>query len=178
MQDRNGKIILDYEYVDLYDRLRVSRDLSSVVGWPALLEDTWFLAGQVFVVDYTDFTCDYPLLGFARHLKAVAFNLSQGHAQGYYYIGGAWQANTALEFFRDGDEVVVRSMYIFPTSERKIRRSARASLKELVEKSESYLERVFKKCCYLVPQLKTQKNFDLWLSDMTNVEPCEPHDLD
>jgi hypothetical protein len=165
-------IVLDYNnFIHCYKDLQSTKDLSSLSGWPQALDDTWFLGGQIFKVGNTDFTTDYPLLGFARHLKAVCYQLAKNPNEAYVYFEAGWEVNRQLIFYGDGGEVFIRQTNLI--GEPKILASARASLHELEVKSSAYLCRVFDYCCSLVPHLRHRDDIERWLKDLTHVTTLE-----
>ena len=169
-----NEVVLDYLPVErrFYAELLSTKDLSSLPGWPRAFDHSWFLGGQIFRIGNVDFTTDYPMLGFARHLKAVCSHLARNPEQSYTYFDEAgWEVNRELIFFCAGDEVVVRQGTLI--GDAKILASARASLHELNVKSSVYLNRVFEYCCELVPHLSHRDDVRDWLNDLTHVTPLE-----
>lgn len=165
-------IVLDYNaFIECYEDLQSSDDLGSLRGWPDYLEDCWFLGGQIFKVGKADFTTDYPLLGFARHLKAVAIHLAMNPTESYVYFEAGWAVNRQLVFYGYGEDVFIRQGTLI--GESRILASARCPLSELNEKASAYLCRVFEYCCTLVPQLKQDSAIKLWINDFSHVTPLE-----
>lgn len=169
-----NEIILDYLPIEpyFYEDLLSVKDISSLSKWAYLLDGAWFLAGQIFNVGNANFSSDYPLLGFARNLRAVSCHLARNPKEAYCYFDEAgWEINRQLIYFGDGEEVLIRQGTLI--GESRILASARVSLHELEVKSTEYLSRVFDHCCSLVPHLRHSDSMQQWLNDLTHVSTLE-----
>jgi hypothetical protein len=119
-----------------------------------------FYGNQIFEIGGTDFSSDFPIIGFARELFAIANKLKNNKSNGFYEDPD-YQEPTYLEFLLDGDLVEVK----------RIRRgdsvtvcAAMVKVDDLLTSASEYLDRVIKHFSPTFPQL-SHPLVQNWLRD-------------
>lgn len=134
---------------------RLSADIQS---WTIECSERAFLGGQIFKIDGSDFSGDYPILGFARNLNVIASKLKVV-GQSESYLDPEDPARRTKFTLEENGFVSVQLLDRFDN----VISSANTPLLELVAKSAEYLERVYAHCCSLFFPLRDSVLIQKWL---------------
>jgi hypothetical protein len=122
-----------------------------------------FLGNQIFKIGDVDFSADYPILGFARELKAICFRLKQG-ATKEVYVDPEHEYPTLIQFQREYHLVLVSNLQI---SDGTVVSSASVEIDELAEAASKNLDKVISYCSGLNPEVERSQLIRNWLSDFS-----------
>jgi len=121
-----------------------------------------FFGVQVFKVGDSDFSGDYPIVGFARELFAIASNLKHFGKTGFYEDPEC-ESGTFLEFSLTGEAVTIKKISV-KTEE--VVCSATIALDVLLKGASEYLEHVVQHFSIAVPELLSP-DIQEWLWDFS-----------
>lgn len=129
--------------------------------WTDWIYDYAFYGHQIFIVGGKNFSGEFPIVGFARHLNAILYNLSKDGDIGYYEEP-AMENPHFLQFSLNGkytkvDKVNRKTDIVVET--------AQSDTEELAICARKYLQRVIAHFSKIVPVLVTDEGINAWLTD-------------
>ena len=151
-------ILIDFENIEPWScSLGANRP-----EWTEEIYNSKFFGNQIFIVNGKDFSGDFPVLGFARRLNEILFNLKHKESH-QIFKDPEFQAAFFIEFSMH-DELVtltargsVDGAPLFSTD---------VLFDEIASNAAEYLIRVIGHCSQICPELKDQ-DVQRWLSDFT-----------
>lgn len=163
MKFRFGKLLLDSQMVILdFTELTapVRKNFDADEDWIFQIWFSIFYGTQIIKIDEADFSCEYPILGFARELNEIVYKLKNG---------------SLLEYYQDPEGLNPNIRFAVTNKSINIRRehpllgvsSANLALIDLDVHAVTYLSRVKAYCFTLMPELGNDLSVNRWLEDFS-----------
>lgn len=122
-----------------------------------------FFGNQIFLIDQDSFGGDYPILGFARELNAIAFNLKE-FGRGGMYQDPEFENPFYLDFSLQDENALVS---LIRRKTKLVVNSKTVQIDELYSKSSAYASEVVQHFSASVPELLSNEKIRAWLTDLT-----------